>query len=96
MDQSVRSLWGLFEDLQLKISQSCLHINIYCKPFTVAKVWPRPQRLSNGGVEKMQHLDRVELWRLLEGGPSGRPSVNVGSPMRGDPWALIKPVENGM
>lgn len=56
MDQSVRSLGGLFEDLQLKISQSCLHINIYCKPFTVAKVWPQPQSLSNGEVEKMQHL----------------------------------------
>lgn len=56
MDQSVRSLGGLFEDLQLKISQSSLHINIYYKPFTVAKVWPQPQSLSNREVEKMQHL----------------------------------------
>lgn len=54
IDQSARSLLDLFEDLQVKIPQSCLHINIYCRLFTVAKVWNQPKRLSNGGRVKMQ------------------------------------------
>lgn len=84
MDQSVQSLLGLFEDLQVKIAQSYLHINIYCRPFTVAKVRNQPQRLSNEGIEKMQHVYGVEVGKLLEVGPNGRQSGQVGSPTRGD------------